>query len=150
MVAQWSAATGRVRFALQFLLCPIMDFSAESESRRTLAEGYLVDRATLQHDLKHYLGPGADAADPRVSPLRAADVHGLPPTLVHTAEFDPLRDEGRAYAARLEAAGVLTLYRCHPGMIHLFYGMHGLIPYAGVAFKLMGDDIRELLVAAQP
>ncbi|HEX4388954.1 MAG TPA: alpha/beta hydrolase [Steroidobacteraceae bacterium] len=150
VVAQWSAATARVRFALQFLLCPIMDFAAESESRRTLADGYLVDRATLQHDLKHYLGAGADAADPRVSPLRAADLHGLPPALVHTAEFDPLRDEGRAYASRLEAAGVRTLYRCHPGMIHLFYGMRGLIPYAGVAFRLMGDDIRELLIAAQP
>ena len=68
--------------------------------------------------------------------------------IVHTAEFDPLRDEGRAYAERLEAAGVRTLYRCHPGMIHLFYGMRGLIPYAGVAFAQMGADIRSLLEAA--
>ena len=148
VVTQWAVASARVRFAFQFLLCPIMDFAAESDSRRALAEGYLVDRATLQHDLKHYLAAGGDAADPRVSPLRAADLRGLPATLVHTAEFDPLRDEGRAYATRLEAAGVRTLYRCHPGMIHLFYGMRGLIPYAGEAYRLMGEDLRGLLAAS--
>lgn len=149
VVAQWSVASARVRFAFQFLLCPIMDFVSESDSRRSLAEGYLVDRATLQHDLKHYLAGGADAADPRVSPLRAAELAGLPAALVHTAEFDPLRDEGREYAVRLEAAGVRTLYRCHPGMIHLFYGMGGLIPYAGAAYQLMGEDIRGLLAASK-
>ena len=108
-----------------------------------------MDRATLQHDLKHYLGAGNEAADPRVSPLRAKDLRGLPPTIVHTAEFDPLRDEGHAYADRLEAAGVRTIYRCHPGMIHLFYGMGGLLPYARTAFALMGGDIRALLSAPQ-
>ena len=138
-------AAGQVPLAFQFLLCPIMDFAAESESRRNLAQGYLVDRDTLEHDLKHYLAPGADRADPRISPLRAVDVSPLPPTVVHTAEFDPLRDEGRAYAERLREAGVRTLYRCHPGMIHLFYGMRGLIAYAGVAFAQMGEDIRSLL-----
>ena len=126
-------------------MCPITDFARESESRRTLAEGYLVDRDTLEHDLKHYLEAGTDPADPRVSPLRAVDVSRLPPTAVHTAEFDPLRDEGQAYAGRLQQAGVRTLYRCHPGMIHLFYGMRGLIPYAGVAYAHMGADIRSLL-----
>jgi len=72
-------------------------------------------------------------------------VSNLPPTAVHTAEFDPLRDEGRSYAERLQQAGVRTLYRCHPGMIHLFYGMGALIPYAGVAFQQMGADTRSLL-----
>jgi len=138
-------AAGQVPLAFQFLLCPIMDFAAESESRRNLAQGYLVDRDTLEHDLKHYLAPGADRADPRISPLRAVDVSPLPPTVVHTAEFDPLRDEGRAYAERLREAGVRTLYRCHPGMIHLFYGMRGLMTYAGAAFAQMGADIRSLL-----
>ena len=125
-----------------------MDYAAESESRRNLAQGYLVDRATLEHDLRHYLAPGADAGDPRISPLRFEDVSRVPPTAVHTAEFDPLRDEGHAYAERLQQAGVRTLYRCHPGMIHLFYGMRGLVPYAGVAFAQMGADIRSLLAKA--
>jgi acetyl esterase/lipase len=135
----------QVRLAFQFLLCPIMDFAAESESRRSLAQGYLVDRDTLEHDLRHYLPAGAERTDPRISPLRVTDVSDLPATAVHTAEFDPLRDEGRAYVEKLEQGGVRTQYRCHPGMIHLFYGMRGLIPYAGVAFAQMGADIRSLL-----
>jgi len=145
VVCHTVTAAGQVPLTFQFLLCPIMDFAAETESRRNLAEGYLVDRDTLEHDLKHYLAPGADRADPRISPLRAADVSPLPPTAVHTAEFDPLRDEGQAYAERLREAGVRTLYRCHPGMIHLFYGMRGLMTYAGAAFAQMGADIRSLL-----
>jgi acetyl esterase/lipase len=145
VVCHTITAAGRVPLAFQFLLCPIMDFAAESDSRQRLAEGYLIDRDTLEHDLEHYLPPGADRADPRISPLRVADVQHLPPTAVHTAEFDPLRDEGLAYAERLRQAGVPSLYRCHPGMIHLFYGMRGLITYAGVAFAQMGADIRSLL-----
>jgi len=135
--------------AFQFLLCPITDFAAESDSRRSLGEGYLIDRDTLEHDLKHYLLPGTDRADPRISPLRAVEVGRLPPTVVHTAEFDPLRDEGQVYADRLRQSGVRALYRCHPGMIHLFYGLGGLIPYAGVAFAQMGADIRSLLTPTQ-
>jgi acetyl esterase/lipase len=145
VVCQALAPRGQVPVAFQFLLCPIMDFAAESESRRTLGEGYLVDRDTLEHDLKHYLPVETEPSDPRVSPLRAAEVSRLPPTIIHTAEFDPLRDEGRAYAERLQQAGVRTLYRCHPGMIHLFYGMGGLITYAGAAFEQMGADIRGVL-----
>jgi acetyl esterase/lipase len=145
VVCHTMTAQGRVPLAFQFLLCPIMDLAAETDSRRSLAQGYLVDRDTLEHDLKHYLAPDSERADPRISPLRAADVSGLPPTVVHTAEFDPLRDEGQAYAERLREAGVRTRYRCHPGMIHLFYGMRGLIAYAGVAFAQMGEDIRSLL-----
>jgi acetyl esterase/lipase len=145
VVCHAMAAAGRVPLAFQFLLCPIMDLAAETDSRRSLAEGYLVDRDTLEHDLRHYLAPDADRADPRISPLRAVDVSRVPPTAVHTAEFDPLRDEGQAYAERLRQAGVRTRYRCHPGMIHLFYGMRGLITYAGVAFAQMGADIRSLL-----
>ncbi len=149
VVCQGLAAAGDVPLALQFLLCPITDFAAESESRRSFAEGYLVDRATLAHDLKYYLGEGNDAADPRVSPLRAADLRGIPHTIVHTAEFDPLRDEGRAYADRLEQAGVRTIYRCHPGMIHLFYGLGGVLPYARTAFAQVGADIRAMLSKSQ-
>jgi len=145
VVCQSLAQAGEPRLALQFLLCPIMDFCAETGSRRDFASGYLVDRATLEHDLKHYLGPDAQPGDPRVSPLRASDVSGLPPTCIHTAEYDPLRDEGAEYAGRLREAGVQATYRCHSGMIHLFYGMGALIPYATTAYQLMGADIRALL-----
>jgi acetyl esterase/lipase len=148
VICQSAAASGEPRLAGQFLLCPIMDYAEESQSRRALAEGYLVDNATLEHDLRHYLPAGVDRADPRVSPLHAPQVRGLPPTCVHTAEFDPLCDEGAAYAERLRAAGLISTYRCHPGMIHLFYGLGALIPYADRAFELMGADIRSLLAAS--
>ncbi len=147
VVCQALAASPDARVAVQLLICPITDFAGETESRTRFAEGYLVDRATLQHDLQHYLGAGSEAADPRVSPLRATDLSRLPATILHTAEFDPLRDEGQAYANRLKSAGVRTIYRCHPGMIHLFYGMAGLLPYARTAYGLMGDDLRAVFAA---
>jgi acetyl esterase/lipase len=143
-VCQRAAGSG-LHLALQFLLCPILDHAGATPSRRAFDAGYLVDAATLAHDLRHYLGAAGDVHDPRVSPLRCAGLRGLPPTCIHTAEFDPLRDEGRDYAAALQGAGVTTLYRCHLGMIHLFYGMGVVIPYAAVAYREMGADIRSLL-----
>jgi acetyl esterase/lipase len=148
VVAQQLVAQGKALLALQVLICPIMDLAAQSESRRELSTGYLVDESTLEHDLKHYLGGGIDAMDSRVSPLRAGSVAGLPATCLHTAEFDPLRDEGQLYAQRLSQGGIPTRYTCHPGMIHLFYGMEKLIPYAATAWQLIGHDIRAMLAMA--
>jgi acetyl esterase len=145
VVCQAVARAGSPPIAAQVLLCPIMDFGAAGGSRRDFAQGYLLDEATLAHDLDHYLVGGGDAADARVSPLRARELGPLPPTCIHTAEFDPLRDEGAAYAERLRVAGVPTTYRCHSGMIHLFYGMGRLIPYAATAYRQIGADIRAML-----
>ncbi|HLJ39453.1 MAG TPA: alpha/beta hydrolase [Steroidobacteraceae bacterium] len=145
VVCQVTTAERSAHWALQLLLCPILDFCASTPSRSELATGYFLDQATLDHDLRYYLAPGVDPRDPRVSPLRTRELHDLPPSCVHTAEFDPLRDEGLEYARRLEAAGVRTLYRCHSGMIHLFYGMGALIPYAATAYRLIGADVRGML-----
>jgi acetyl esterase/lipase len=142
---QTVARIGSPRLALQLLICPILDYSRLTESRRHLASGYLIDQATLDHDLLHYAPPGTDPADPRISPLRADDVVGLPRTLIHTAEFDPLRDEGRDYFERLARAHAEVSYTCHPGMIHLFYGLGAVIPYARTAFDLIGGEIRAAL-----
>jgi acetyl esterase/lipase len=145
VVVQHLAGQGSKALALQILLCPIMDLAGQTDSRQRLCAGYLIDEATLDHDLKHYLDGTIPASDPRVSPLRAASVGGLPPACIHTAEFDPLRDEGRLYAERLLQAGVATRYTCHPGMIHLFYGMEKVIPSAATAWHLIGSDIRAML-----
>jgi len=145
VVCQMAATARHPRLALQLLICPIMDACAVTDSRRAFAAGHLLDQATLDHDLAHYLGPEVDRTDARVSPLRAEQLEPLPPTCIHTAEFDPLRDEGAAYAERLRLAGVKTTYRCHSGMIHLFYGMGRLIPYAATAYRLIGADIRSML-----
>jgi acetyl esterase len=131
--------------ALQLLICPILDYSGSTPSKRELASGYLVDQATLDHDLMHDAPQGADPADPRISPLLAADVTGMPRTLIHPAEFDPLRDEGRNYFERLTQARNEVSYTCHPGMIHLFYGLGAVIPYARTAFEQIGGEIRAAL-----
>jgi acetyl esterase/lipase len=135
------------RIALQLLLCPALDMAAESESRRTLAEGYFLDRATIGWTLRHYCAPDVDLADPNLSPLRARDLAGLPPAHIHTAEFDPLRCEGHAYADRLEAAGGTVRYTCHAGMIHHFYGMTAVIPYAQSAVADIGRAVGGALAA---
>jgi acetyl esterase len=130
-----------VRLAAQLLLCPITDFGAESASRREFADGYVIDRETIASDLRQYLR-GADPRDPRVSPLRAADLSGLPPAFVHTAECDPMRDEGKAYAERLASDGVAVEYTCHSGMIHLFYAMTSVVPYAQATLRQIGAQMQ--------
>jgi acetyl esterase/lipase len=136
------ARVGGPAIAFQLLICPILDVAAESASRIELAEGYFLGRATLERDLELYAPPTLD--DPRISPLRAQDLTGLPPASIHTAEFDPFRDEGRAYAARLQAAGVAVAETCHEGMIHYFYAMPRVIGHAEAALNAMGENIARL------
>lgn len=145
VVAQSLTGEGASALAMQFLLCPILDYRAESASWDAFGTGHLLDRQTLEHDLKHYLGEQADLADVRISPLRAQRLQGLPPACIHTAECDPLRDEAADYVERLKKAGVTASYRCHSGMIHLFYGLGAVIPYGTEAYRQMGEDIRALL-----
>ena len=144
---QLALQAGGPSLALQLLLCPILDYSRVTESKRELSSGYLVDQATLDHDLHYYLPADATPSNPLVSPLLAGDLSGMPRTLIHTAEFDPLRDEGRNYFERLTQAGNEVSYTCHPGMIHLFYGLGAVIPYARTAFEQIGGEIRQAMTA---
>jgi acetyl esterase/lipase len=127
--------------AFQFLICPILDVARESISRRELRDGYFLDAETLARDLELYCS-GANLADPRLSPLLADDCEGLPPAYIHTAQFDPFGDEGEAYARKLSNAGIAVHGRSHPGMIHFFYCMQRMIPYARQAVRIMGAEIR--------
>ncbi len=129
------------RPALQLLLCPVLDTVASTESRRAFAEGHLLDAGMMARDLADLAPGAADLQDPRLSPLHAADLTGVAPALVHTAEFDPLRDEGALYAERLAAAGVAVAHRCHPGMIHHFYGLTGFIPAARVVLAGIASEL---------
>ena len=145
VVCQLAREQGGPDLALQVLFCPILDIDAETESRRTLLEGYFLTRPMIDWITKHYLPEMFDPGDPRISPLRAADFSGLPPAHIHTAEFDPLRDEGQQYADRLRQAGVAVNYTCHEGMIHHFYGMAGIVPYVRTAIASAAAAIRQAL-----
>ena len=129
----------------QCLICPVLDFEDESPSRQEFAEQHLPDRITLQADLADYLQEDADLGDPQISPLRATRFAGLPPAIIHTAEFDPMRDEGNAYAAKLIAAGVAVDHVCHEGMIHNFHAIGAILPQGRLALRQIGEQVRRAL-----
>ena len=144
VVCQRAKETSGPALALQVLICPVTDLSRRSASWETYGQGHFMERVTLDWAVENY-APAMDLADWRISPLRAADFAGLPPAHIHTAEFDPFRDEGRAYADALESAGVPVRYVCHAGMIHHFYCMGGAISYARPAIAEAGAAIAAAL-----
>jgi acetyl esterase len=106
--------------AMQLLIYPPTDSAGDLPSRRLFAEGFMLTKSDMESFEAHYLPPGTDATDPRVSILLAPDLTNLPPAYVATAGFDPLRDEAEAYALRMREAGVQVALRRHPGLIHSF------------------------------
>jgi acetyl esterase len=116
--------------AHQLLVYPVTDNCFDTPSYKANGSGYFLTENTMRWFWHHYLEKESDGDDFLASPLRATDLSGLPPATVLTAEYDPLRDEGRAYAARLEDAGVPTIYTDYPGVFHGFFGMAGMIPRA--------------------
>ena len=106
--------------AMQLLIYPVTDSAEDPPSRKLFAEGFLLTKGDMDAFERCYLPPGTDATDPRISILQAPDLRGLAPAYVATAGFDPLRDEGEAYARRLREAGVPTALRRHPGLVHSF------------------------------
>jgi acetyl esterase len=145
VVCQRAKREGGPRLALQVLICPVTDLSQVSESWTAYGEQFFLDRKTLDWAISQYCPADTDLADVRISPLRALDLAGLPPAHIHTAEFDPVRDEGNAYAQALARAGVPVRYVCHAGMIHHFYCMAGAISYAQTAIAQAGEAIRAAL-----
>ncbi|MCC7273338.1 MAG: alpha/beta hydrolase [Alphaproteobacteria bacterium] len=134
--------TGRPPLALQVLIYPAVDLAEEWPSMAENAEGYLLTRAGMRWFVAQYLADDGQRLDPRASPLRAASHAGLAPAFVLTAEYDPLRDEGNAYAARLAAAGVPVEHVCWPGMVHPFVSMGGVIDAAAAAQARICDALR--------
>jgi acetyl esterase len=132
----------------QLLIYPSLDLTGSRPSRQTFAEGYLLTRSLSDWFKYHYLPDPGLANDPRVSPLWATDLAGSAPALVITAGFDPLRDEGRAYADRLEDAGVAVRYVCHGGLVHGFLSAVDVIGAATAAARDAAHALRHHL--AQP
>jgi acetyl esterase len=111
----------------QLLVYPVTAYDFETRSYQQNAEGYLLTRDSMRWYWEQYLRDLTDASNPYAAPLVAEDLHGLPAALVITAEFDPLRDEGEAYARRLQEAGVPTQCTRYDGMMHGFFGMPAVL-----------------------
>ena len=123
VVCQACRDAGEKTPAFQMLIYPATDSSKPSRSRREFAEGYFLTKDLIDWFWKAYVPAATDLGDLRLSPLLARDFLNLPPAFVLTAGYDPLRDEGRAYADRLIDAGVKTTYVNYPGTIHGFFSL---------------------------
>jgi len=128
--------------AMQALIYPVTDAVGGQQSRDEFAEGFLLTRADMDWFERHYLPTTVDRADPRVSMLRAGDVSGLPSAYIATAGFDPLRDEGEAYAMRMQEAGVPVALRRHPGLTHGFANMTAISRTAQAAMLELTGALR--------
>ncbi len=128
--------------AFQLLIYPATDMRAGAPSHTSNGQGYLLTRDSIAYYRGHYLADAAQWTDWRASPLLAPDHRGLPPALVLTAGFDPLRDEGLQYANALSAAGVPAQYVCFERQIHGFITMGRLLEEANTAVELCAGALR--------
>jgi acetyl esterase len=133
-VAQQTLARGGRVPDFQLLIYPVTDLAEELQSYETFADGFYLTRDGMRWFKGNYCETDEQRLDPRASPLRQVSLAGLPPAFVMTAGYDPLRDEGKAYAQRLLDAGVDVEYRNYDSLIHGFISMAGVIREAGRAF----------------
>jgi acetyl esterase len=126
----------------QLLVYPNTDQLADDESLRSADDPFLFNRRSVAWYRRHYLPNPGDAANPLASPLRAESLRGLPPALVITAEYDPLRDQGEAYARRLADEGVPVELSRYPGMAHGFFTMADTVDASRVAIKQAASHLR--------
>ncbi len=143
MVCQELARLGEPQPSLQLLIYPWVDLSSEAPSIQDYVDATLPGNDVDDWEAERVLAPDDDPADPRISPLRAADLSGLAPAVVVTAGFDPLVAQGEAYAKRLRRAGVPLVYRCYDNLVHGFVGYTGAVPAADIACREIAGLVRE-------
>jgi acetyl esterase len=144
VVALMARDRGGPGLLFQLLICPVMQRGFDTPSWRENGERYLLTKADMEWYWEQYLSDEADGLHPYASPLHAEDLHGLPPALVITAEFDPLRDEGEAYARRLRGSGVPAGIVCYDGLIHSFAVMDGVLDRGKKAIEHTAAVLRDV------
>ena len=142
VVAQMLRDQGGPALVFQLLVYPVTSFDRNTPSMVRNAEGYFLTRDAMLWFDGHYAPDAEQRANPYAAPLLAADLSGLPPALVITAELDPLCDEGEAYAGKLSKAGVPVTHTQYTGVFHGFLGMAGLIAKASEAQREAGEALR--------
>jgi acetyl esterase len=148
VVTQKLRAKGGVALAYQLLMFPNTQMGGQTRSLSEFGSGYFLERQMMEHFFALYLPPGADRDDPAVSPLKAKDFTGLPPAYVMLGGYDPLHDEGLAYADRLRAAGVMVEVADYPGLVHCFIYLQTVLPEASAAMAAAAKAVRAALDAA--
>jgi acetyl esterase len=144
-VAQAAKARGGLTVAAQMLLFPVTQIGAETASLREFAVGYFLEKETLDWFYASYLPPGADRNDPKISPLRAKDLSGLPPAFIMLGGYDPLHDEGVQYADKLRAAGVKVQLADYSDMVHCFIYLQSVLPQAHEALTAAAKAVAGML-----
>jgi acetyl esterase len=148
VVARHARDRGGPAIAFQLLVYPIADADLNTPSYLEFADGYMLTRAAMSWYWDQYASNPAQRVDPDASPLRAEDLSGLPPALVITAGYDPLRDEAEAYARRLADAGVTVRLSRYEGMIHGFLRRHALLDQGKAALAEVAEALKQALTAA--
>jgi acetyl esterase len=142
VVAQMARDRGGPALCYQLLVYPVTDYNFGTPSYRENADGYLLTKDAMTWFWNHYLPSSAEGSHPMASPLRASSLDGLPPAFVLTAEFDPLRAEGEAYAARLRDAGIAVTLKRYHGMIHGFFSLGAVLDQGKQAMQDAGAALR--------
>ncbi len=143
VVAQMARDQGGPRLVFQLMIYPATDFTAQNVSKKDNSTGYGLTTNDMDWFKNHYLSGKEDEINPLASPMLATNLHALPPALVVTAEYDPLRDEGELYGQRLQEAGTPVTIRRYPGMIHGFFGMAQIMDQAKKAVHESSQSLRE-------
>lgn len=131
-----------LNISFQVLIYPQTDLTCSMLSHQEYGSGYLLERESIEWYREQYLDGDHDLTDPRISPLYSSDFSSLPPALILTAEYDPMRDEGESYAQKLKEKGISVKLKRYQGMVHGFFQMAGLLDDARLAIQEVGETLK--------
>src|ERR1700720_784893 len=142
VISRLAHDAGGPKIAFQLIIYPATEAELDTYSHKTFTD-YFLTKDDIDYFWKHYLRSADDRKDPRVAPALAKSFKGLPPALIITAEFDPLRDEGETYGEKLRAAGVPVTVTRYEGMIHGFFSMYEVLDKGKLAIEESAAALRK-------